>query len=124
MATTLILLVAILACWFIARIMKSFKTFIIAIIAILLGFTIGVVCSNAKSKKDNAKECVISKVNNQVTLNQASFVIEEGFRLTKPMSKPIVHNRSNMITDSNVIRQLPVVMRNPTSQTPEWFNDS
>ena len=125
MATTLILLVAILACWFIARIMKSFKTFVIAVIAILLGFTIGAVYSNAKpSKNGNVKECVISKVSEPITLNQAPFVIGEDFRLQKPMSKSIIHNRSNMIIDSNIIRQLLVVLENPMVRNPEWFNDS
>lgn len=124
MATTLILLIAMLACWFIARMMKSFKTFIIAIIAILLGFTVGVVCSEAKTSKKSIKEHVISNVTSMVTLDQALFVMREDTRLTKPVSKPKVYNRSNMITDSNVIRQLPIVVENPKLQTPEWFNDS
>ena len=105
--------------------MKSFKTFVIAVIAILLGFTIGAVYSNAKSSKNgNAKECVISKVSEPITLNQAPFVIGEDFRLQKPMSKSIIHNRSNMIIDSNIIRQLSVVLENPMVRNPEWFNDS
>ena len=124
MATTLILLVAILACWFIARIMKSFKTFIIAVIAILLGFTVGVVCSEAKTSKKIAKECVISNVTSMVTLDQALFVMREDIRLPKLVSKPKVYDRSNMVTDSNVIRQLPTVIGDPKLQTPEWFNDS
>lgn len=105
--------------------MKSFKTFVIAVIAILLGFTIGAVYSNAKSSKNgNVKECVISKVSEPITLNQAPFVIGEDFRLQKPMSKSIINNRSNMIIDSNIIRQLSVVLENPMVRNPEWFNDS
>lgn len=105
--------------------MKSFKTFVIAVIAILLGFTIGTVYSNAKPHKNgNAKECVISKVSEPITLNQAPFVIGEDFRLQKPMSKSIIRNRGNMIIDSNIIRQLLVVLENPMVRNPEWFNDS
>lgn len=125
MATILILLAAIIACWFIARIMKSFKTFIIAVIAILLGFTIGAVYSGSKTSKDaTAKECVISNVNSMVTLNLAPFVIGDDFRLMKPMSKPTTYIRNSMIANSNAIRQLNSIAYPIVTQPPIVFNDT